>query len=259
MMNQLNFRLCQININNQKNLIITYEQLLNNRFDLICAQEPYSFKNIFSSKSIVIKNHSKFRCANFYVNQNLKIFANYENTDEYFSIATIEFNQNKFYLINCYFPPKGKENIQVCTNIQNKLQRLLINYANKPTLFLGDFTAKSKAWSPENSDHNDARGLWLFDLLVEHDYLVLNDYEQGPTYDARSGTSYIDVAFGSLSFCQTCDCVWNIAKFINSTSDHNPIEIEITSRRQAQYHQNVIENDSETPTKIKKFVHLKTL
>ena len=62
-------------MNNQKNLITLYEQLLSDKFDMVCAQEPYSFKNIFSSKTLVIRNHTDFRCASFYVDQNLRVFA----------------------------------------------------------------------------------------------------------------------------------------------------------------------------------------
>ena len=47
-MNKQNFKILQINMNNRKELAHSSEYLLNNEIDLICAQEPNKYKNLYT-------------------------------------------------------------------------------------------------------------------------------------------------------------------------------------------------------------------
>lgn len=235
MIHQPNLRICQINMNNQYNLIKSFERLLNTSFDIICAQEPYSFKNIFSPKTIVIKNNDKFRCATFYKNQNLKILANFEKTNSYFNVADASLGSSSFTLVNCYFPPKTDNKTQLIECVQNELQHLMELFSNQPTLFVGDFNAKSSFWSSEDEEDNtNERGHWFLDKIISHEYSLLNDPSEGPTFESNIGFSYIDLSFASVAFFKIFDYKWNIAQSLRSDSDHHPIVINIMLKAQLQ-------------------------
>ena len=56
------------------------------------------------------------------------------------------------------FLPRVKNNSQLLKTIQNKLSQLIEHFSNKPTLFLGDFNAKSRVWGSELEDDENERG-----------------------------------------------------------------------------------------------------
>lgn len=108
-------------------------------------------------------------------------------------------------------------------------------FSNQPTLFVGDFNAKSSFWSSEDEEDNtNERGHWFLDKIISHEYSLLNDPSEGPTFESNIGSSYIDLSFASAAFFKIFDYKWNIAQSLRSDSDHHTIVINIMLKTQLQ-------------------------
>ena len=83
------------------------------------------------------------------------------------------------------------------------------------TVIVGDLNSKSKIWG---SNHSDARGRIIEELMEENDFCCINDGQ--PTYTFRDGTrTHLDVCLVPNSIAARCS--WLV---LNNTlgSDHNP-------------------------------------
>lgn len=230
MMNQQNLTICQINLNNQKNLIQIYEHLLNKKFDIVCAQEPYFYRNIFSSQTFVLKSEKDFRCATFYKSTNLQVFDRSSETNSHFVVSDISLDNSIFTLINCYFPPPSGNNVELIENVKTNLRLLIQKYSDKPCLFVGDFNAKSRIWNFDPVSAENERGDWLLSQIIHNCYSVLNDTDQGPTFSSHIGSSSVDISFANRSFFDLFEYSWQIDNTLNCDSDHRPIILQISSK-----------------------------
>ncbi|GBM65996.1 hypothetical protein AVEN_152200-1 [Araneus ventricosus] len=88
----------------------------------------------------------------------------------------------------------------------------------------GDFNAKSSIWGPRDIDK---RGEILLDLIIDNDFLIVNDSKSLPSYSCPSkGQSWIDLF---LLRNGSCDNIisWRIDDRINF-SDHNFMDFEFS-------------------------------
>ncbi|GBN95823.1 hypothetical protein AVEN_118860-1 [Araneus ventricosus] len=98
---------------------------------------------------------------------------------------SINWNNMEYIIICVYCSPS--ENLD--NNIV-KLETICTRHPNKRTIILGDFNAKSSAWSPRPTD---VRGRVVLEFINKMDFVIENSSDSLATYSCEKGESWIDL------------------------------------------------------------------
>lgn len=223
-------KICQINMHNLRELPRQFEAYLNTQeFNIICSQESSLNKKLQLSNKTKIIGTNKPRASSFFLDPQFNFFSVNQDLDDFFNVISCRLNNIEIYIINCYIPPSNSNSSQFNElEVTNKLSSLLTKYSTLPSIFVGDFNAKSLWWHP---DKYDQRGTLIEDLITSTNFLLLNEIDKGPTFqNSRGHTSYIDLSFISRPLANHFNYNWSILKNLNCTSDHFPICINLTPK-----------------------------
>jgi len=123
-------------------------------------------------------------------------------------------------IFSCYSSP----NDTLCNfkNLLSNLDSVLIKSEGKPSLILGDFNARSRAWDEGASN---VRGGLLSDWMITHGFSLLNT-KGAHTCVRFQGSSAVDTSWASRKALQWI-LNWRVRAEDESLSDHLYIHIEI--------------------------------
>ncbi|CAK9816584.1 Retrovirus-related Pol polyprotein from type-1 retrotransposable element R1 (Fragment) [Anthophora quadrimaculata] len=201
------------------------------KFDIIAAQEPYSYRNAvpgFGTVSKIIFDTKKFtglaasgniKAAIIVANPTYTVTTLGHLSNTHFACAEVITATHKLYVISAYF--------QCSDPIEPYLKHLeyvLHELKGRKIIICIDANAKSSLW---HSNQTDDRGEALEELIVHNRLYILNRPSPHYTYDNTRGKSNIDVTLAtSTAFGDIAE--WEI-QTDNTTSDHNTIKITIDS------------------------------
>lgn len=91
----------------------------------------------------------------------------------------------------------------------------MTKHKDNPWFISTDFNAKSRVWG---QDEQDPRGTELLELILRHQLDILNNPNSIPTFSAKIGTSWVDIALATPSdkWIYQCEVRDEI-----TASDHN--------------------------------------
>lgn len=208
-------KILQINVNHSysaiEHLKITIAQIQPN---IIALQEPYYHNDKiigFSLNEIIIQHSEQPRSAMIVRGGNIDAFP--EKVQRDLISLRVTFNKECLRVVNVYNPPN--DDIEI---ILDQLEEIVTTYDPLPTVILGDFNAKHQAWGGKHSDDNGDK---VTQFLINHSLHILNDKDQGPTFESRRGSSFIDLTLVNHSFFREV-MEWKILEN-HSESDHKYI------------------------------------
>lgn len=104
----------------------------------------------------------------------------------------------------------------------NELRTIHSQSENVPSLFLGDFNARSTRWGDRRDNNNSD---FVNEILIDFKPTILNNPSCGPTFSGNRGKSFIDLTLANQLFIDTFSTTWLIDFSIFCISDHHPISI----------------------------------
>lgn len=134
-------------------------------------------------------------------------------------------------LYSCYWPPHGSSSIAEFLDFLDRLNTS-IRGSKMPVIAAGDFNAKSGFWG---SNHEDARGVLLTDLMSAHNMTACNQ-GNNPTFVREHSETHIDITFASNSIVNRITN-WRVLED-ESLSLHKYMAFDVLSTPRKLAHQN---------------------
>lgn len=132
-------KICQINIRKLPDVQSNFEDLLCDKYNIICIQEPHFNKRLdrftLSSRTCIVGlNNYESRCITIFNKNKINVIELSGRTTPFLNCIDIVYNNYKLRLVNCYIPPKDKNNKQLIYSIIIKLKQSITGCVNTPLL-----------------------------------------------------------------------------------------------------------------------------
>lgn len=119
----------------------------------------------------------------------------------------------KIRIVNVYSSPS-----EDLTRVLDTLEQLTQQRITLPTLIVGDLNSNHQAWGGEISDEGGDK---VIQYVINNALHILNEKEQGPTFQSNRGKSFIDLSLANHDFYREF-AEWTILD-IHRESDHRYI------------------------------------
>ena len=227
-------KILQFNTSKQQNVFKSAELILN-EYDFICTQEPntsYMRRLLPIEKNICIVGPAtaQSRVATLFKSKGSNFVLELsQHTNDFFNLVEVSTVIGPLRILNVYVPCDKKENQDKIISVFRSVDTIIKENANIPLLVIGDFNSRAYEWGDSECRPNGRRAL---NLIFDNNMTVLNDPDQGPTFETNNGSSYIDLSFANDCLLNRYECEWKLDKSkaikLGVTLEHIPIHIELT-------------------------------
>ncbi|GBN53806.1 hypothetical protein AVEN_102874-1 [Araneus ventricosus] len=180
---------------------------------MVCLNEPYYYQGSICGcprgyKQIAVDGEP--RVATF-IRDNIN-FVTLEKERDLIALMT-NWNNTDYLIINIYCPPSANLESSIA-----RLESICVRFVDKRVIILGDFNAKSSAWSPRPTDE---RGRLVLEFVNKLDFTIENRCDSIATYSCEKGESWIDLVI-SKNIDRSLVANWQVHDQITA-SDHRLI------------------------------------
>lgn len=220
----------QINAQNSNAVIDQLRQTVQDMYiDILCIQEPYSYRNKITGMGIsnkVISDTKTFtsavvsktiKAAIVVTNPTYTVLKIEQFSNTHFACAEITVANHAFYIVNAYFQYSDKIEPYL-----EHLDKILAQLRNRKLILCFDANAYSNLW---HSKETDDRGEILEQFIAQHELYILNQESNITTFDNTHGQSNIDITLAN-STCYNRIRAWKVHAG-KTTSDHNLITFKV--------------------------------
>ncbi|GBL74565.1 hypothetical protein AVEN_176507-1 [Araneus ventricosus] len=198
--------------------------ILKRNYDLVCINEPYFYQNTIGGcpkgylqiafnleprVAIIIKSTLNF----------IKI-----EVERDMAVLSVIWNDMEYIIVNIYCSPSENLDSQIL-----KLETICNRFPNHRIIIMGDFNAKSSAWSPRPTDE---RGKSVLEFVNKMDLFIENTGDSLATYSSEKGESWIDLTITKNIEGNLVDN-WCVHSEITG-SDHRLITFTLCGKRTNQ-------------------------
>ncbi|GBN85862.1 Putative protein in type-1 retrotransposable element R1DM [Araneus ventricosus] len=139
-------------------------------------------------------------------------------------VLSVTWNDMEYIIINIYCSPSENLDSQIL-----KLETICYRFSNNRIIIMGDFNAKSSAWSPRPTDE---RGKSILEFVNKMDLFIENNGGSLATYSSEKGESWIDLTI-TKNIDQNLVENWCVHSEITG-SDHRLISFTLCEKRTNQ-------------------------
>lgn len=223
--NDSSIRVAHINLNHARAANLQFgEDLISRSVDWASVNEPYTFEG--KIVGIPQKFHSIYKIdkerpprAALLIENQYQVTVLTLGRD--LVSAEVKLGNEVIEVVSTYCPPSGDLPLHL-----RDLEAVLATNTTGNKLLLGDFNAKSRIWSPRDTD---SRGEILEDFCNQHDLSIVNDPNSRPTYQSTLGESWVDLLLvKNIEVSRVSK--WEILDLV-TCSDHNLMMFELSSSR----------------------------
>jgi len=161
------------------------------KVDLLLIQEPYTIGGRvagFGAAAVVIAEEDADErpwAAIVVLNRSFSILRVGQLSTPYTACAEITCDQGRMVVASCYMRHSMPKHIFIA-----QLEVIVNRYPEHHVIIGTDANSKSTLWGSPRADRN---GRLMEEFIAAQRLTVLNDGEQGPTFQTANGSSYIDV------------------------------------------------------------------
>lgn len=219
----------QINAQRSQAAASNLELIIKERnLDILCIQEPYSYKNSvrgFSSPGLkTIQSTGGYPwAAAILKKENFEILI-LPGISEHILCFQVTTQSLEFYIINVYF-----QFSKPIRPILDQVDDLLLRLGGKRILILADSNAWSESWF---SHETNERGRIMEDFILANDLIIINEPNNTSTCVTPNGESNIDITLSSSNFAAELSD-WRVSSEC-TTSDHNLIMFKISLNKKKE-------------------------